>query len=124
MQRNNFQIYVREVLTVSTQPVDNAVSKLSPNYGIQAFHHPLGWNEPGLLKNVSKKYSSKGVEEGHVHGELSLALQKRSIGVDELLRIDILDGNTTHFVGIVCEESGKAERWELVDCEVGEAYRL
>ena len=37
----------------------------------------------------------------HVHRELSLALQEVGIGLDELLRIDVLDGNTTHFVGLV-----------------------
>lgn len=87
--RTHIGHYAREVFTVSTQPVDNAVSNLSPSYGIQAFSSPAGPHEPGLRARVSKAMDD--VDAGNLHWELALALQEGSVGIDELLRVDVLD---------------------------------
>lgn len=51
----------------------------------------------------------------NLHGELSLPLQEGGVRSDELLRLDVLNSNTTHFVGLEC--------WEREGL-VGEVYGM
>lgn len=54
-----------------------------------------------------------------LHGELSLPLQEGGIGSDELLRLDVLNSNTTHFVGFAGIKGLVGRRcWSLVECVV------
>ena len=36
----------------------------------------------------------------NLHWELSLPLKEGSVGLHESVRLNVLDGNTTHFVGM------------------------
>lgn len=104
---------LRDVLTVSTQPVDKTVSKLivqlSPSDGIQVLSFTR-WNSTNLgCYSISICASSIAVAdcaEQNLHGELSLPLQEGGVRSDELLRLDVLNSNTTHFVGLECWGEG------------------
>ena len=110
---------LRDVLTVSTQPVDKTVSKLivqlSPSDGIQVLSFTR-WNSTNLgysTISICADFLLGGCE--NLHGELSLPLQEGGVRSDELLRLDVLNSNTTHFVGLEC--------WEREGL-VGEVYGL
>ena len=47
-------------------------------------------------------------------GELSLTLQEGSVGVDELVRLDIANGNTRHISGICRDRSRRGGMGALV----------
>ena len=46
----------------------------------------------------------------NLHWELSLPLKEGSVGLHESVRLNVLDGNTTHFVGIAGDTEGLVER--------------
>ena len=89
---------------MSTQPVDKSQrTEVIPHLRDSGFFilHPLDRDEPGLRENVSALILISGGKNGKsLHGELSLALQESGVGLHESVRLNVLDGNTTHFVGI------------------------
>jgi hypothetical protein len=84
---------------VSTQPVDKGQqAEVIPHLRDSGFIlHPLDRDEPGLC---IVSFCIRFAQPIYLHGEFSLTLQERSIGVDELVGLNVLDSYTRHFVGI------------------------
>ena len=64
---------------------------------------------------VVRAYVRMGVSGSRTRdGELSLTLQEGSVGVDELVRLDIANGNTRHIGGICRDRSRRGGMGALV----------